>query len=69
MKSVSDVPALVGTLEDPLIPFSSISILRKYNETDMTYKIFTRQPASDSLLDELFRLVTTPPMSDSLLTF
>ncbi|KFK28083.1 hypothetical protein AALP_AA8G470100 [Arabis alpina] len=54
MKSVSDVPALVGTLEDPLIPFSCISILRKYNETDMTYKIFTRQPASDSLLDDLF---------------
>lgn len=54
MKSVSDVPALVGTLEDPLIPFSSISILRKYSATDMTYKIFTRQAASDSLLDELF---------------
>lgn len=54
MKSVSDVPALVGTLEDSLIPFSSISILRKYSATDMTYKIFTRQAASDSLLDELF---------------
>ncbi|KAH0922980.1 hypothetical protein HID58_022998 [Brassica napus] len=54
MKSVSDVPALVGTLEDPLIPFSCISILRKYSATDMTYKMFTRQPASDSLLDELF---------------
>ncbi|CAA0411839.1 unnamed protein product [Arabidopsis thaliana] len=54
MKSLSDVPALVGTLEDPLIPFSCISILRKYSKTDMTYKIFTRQPASDSLLDELF---------------
>ncbi|XP_013630549.1 PREDICTED: farnesylcysteine lyase [Brassica oleracea var. oleracea] len=54
MKLVSDVPALVGTLEDPLIPFSCISILRKYSATDMTYKMFTRQPASDSLLDELF---------------
>ncbi|ESQ31514.1 hypothetical protein EUTSA_v10004131mg [Eutrema salsugineum] len=54
IKSVSDVPVLVGTLEDPRIPFSSISILRKYSETDMTYKIFTRQPASDLLLDELF---------------
>ncbi|CAN8251718.1 unnamed protein product [Cochlearia groenlandica] len=54
MKSVSDVPALVGTVEDPLIPFSSISILRKYSETDVAYKIFTRQSASDSLLDELF---------------
>uniref|UniRef100_A0A1J3FVR1 Farnesylcysteine lyase n=1 Tax=Noccaea caerulescens TaxID=107243 RepID=A0A1J3FVR1_NOCCA len=58
MKSVSDLPPLVGTLEDPLIPFSSISILRKYSETDMTYKIFTRQLATDSLLDELFSVRT-----------
>ncbi|CAA7034881.1 unnamed protein product [Microthlaspi erraticum] len=58
MKSVSDLPPLVGTLEDPLIPFSSISILRKYSETDMAYKIFTRQLATDSLLDELFSVRT-----------
>ncbi|KDP29468.1 hypothetical protein JCGZ_19297 [Jatropha curcas] len=54
LKAVSEIPQLVGTIEDPDIPFSSISILKKHNETDMTHKIFSRAALPDSLLDALF---------------
>ncbi|ONK55718.1 uncharacterized protein A4U43_C10F290 [Asparagus officinalis] len=53
-KHASEIPALIGTLEVPDVPFSSISILKKYDEEDMTYKMFSRGPADDSLLDQLF---------------
>ena len=55
LKSVSDIPELVGTIEDPTIPFSSISVLKQHNETDMTYKVFSREEMSDALLNEIFR--------------
>ncbi|EEF46080.1 conserved hypothetical protein [Ricinus communis] len=54
LKAVSEIPELVGTLEDPELPFSSISILKQHNQTDMTYKIFSRKAMSDSLLDSIF---------------
>ncbi|XP_050207285.1 farnesylcysteine lyase [Mercurialis annua] len=54
LKAVSDIPQLVGTIEDPELPFSSISVLKQHNETDMIYKIFSRKPMPDSLLDSIF---------------
>ncbi|KAJ6908842.1 farnesylcysteine lyase-like [Populus alba x Populus x berolinensis] len=51
LKAVSEIPELVATIEDPGLPFTSISILRCYNETDMTYKIFSRQAMTDALLE------------------
>ncbi|KAG6503377.1 hypothetical protein ZIOFF_035689 [Zingiber officinale] len=50
----SEIPDLVGTLELPDIPFSSISILKKYNEEDISYKLFSRAPLDDDFLDILF---------------
>ncbi|CAN1145253.1 Farnesylcysteine lyase [Linum perenne] len=55
LKSVSDLPELLGTIEDPKIPFSSISVLKQHNETDVTYKVFSRKEMSDALLDDIFR--------------
>ncbi|XP_059656315.1 farnesylcysteine lyase [Cornus florida] len=52
--AVSEIPELVGTVEDPELPFSSISVLKQHNETDMTYKIFSREPMADTLLDRIF---------------
>ncbi|KAJ8769154.1 hypothetical protein K2173_000929 [Erythroxylum novogranatense] len=54
MKAVSEIPELVGTIEDVDIPFSSISVLKQHNETDMTYKIFSRKVMDDALLDDIF---------------
>lgn len=54
LRSVSDIPELIGTLELPDIPFSCISVLKKYSEHDMTYKMFSRVKLDDSLLDEIF---------------
>ncbi|KAK4256821.1 hypothetical protein QN277_006497 [Acacia crassicarpa] len=54
LSAVMEIPELVGTVEDPDLPFSSISVLKKYDEKDATYKIFSRQPVSDTLLDSIF---------------
>ncbi|XP_061356209.1 farnesylcysteine lyase [Gastrolobium bilobum] len=54
LKAVTKVPDLVGTLEDPNLPFTSISVLKKHNEKEYTYKIFSRQPMADTLLDSIF---------------
>lgn len=51
---VSDIPELVGTTECVGLPFTSISILKQH-EKDMTYKVFSREAMTDSLLDEIFR--------------
>lgn len=51
---VSEIPELVGTLEDPDLPFSSISVLERHNEKDVTYKVFSREPMTDALLDSIF---------------
>ena len=55
LSSVSDIPELIGTMEVPDIPFSSISVLKKHNEHDMTYKVFSRAKLDDTLLDQIFR--------------
>ncbi|KAK3143256.1 hypothetical protein QOZ80_4AG0298150 [Eleusine coracana subsp. coracana] len=55
VSSLSDIPDLIGTMELPDIPFSSISVLKKYNEDDMTYKVFSRAKLEDGLLDHIFR--------------
>lgn len=52
---VSEIPELVGTIEDPNLPFSCISVLKKHGDKDMTYKIFSRSPMADALLDQIFR--------------
>lgn len=54
LKRVSDIPELVGTLEDPDIPFSCIAVLKKHDEQDRTFKMFSRKPMTDSLLDDIF---------------
>lgn len=56
LKRIGDIPDLVGTLEDPNIPFSCISVLKKHDKEDMTYKIFSREPLDDALLDQLFSI-------------
>ncbi|XP_072998451.1 farnesylcysteine lyase [Typha latifolia] len=54
LKSASEIPDLVGTLELSDIPFSSISVLKRYSESDATYKVFSRARLDDSLLDLIF---------------
>ncbi|XP_017982372.1 PREDICTED: farnesylcysteine lyase [Theobroma cacao] len=54
LKAVAEIPELVGTLEDPDLPFSSISVLKQHYEKDATYKIFSREPMADALLDSIF---------------
>lgn len=58
LKSSSEIPDLIGTIEDPDIPFSSISVLKRYSEKDMTHKIFSRSPLGDDLLDQIFSVRT-----------
>ena len=49
--AVSEIPDLVGTLEDPDLPFSSILVLKQHKEKDVTYKVFSREPMIDALLE------------------
>lgn len=52
--SVEEIPDLVGTIEDPGLPFSSISVLKRHNEKEVTYKVFSRVAMEDTLLDQIF---------------
>ncbi|KAK6923712.1 Prenylcysteine lyase [Dillenia turbinata] len=54
LNAVSEIPELVATIEDPKLTFTSISVLKKHDEKDYTYKIFSRQPMADADLDLLF---------------
>eukprot|EP00252_Welwitschia_mirabilis_P008824 TRINITY_DN21028_c0_g1_i1.p1 TRINITY_DN21028_c0_g1~~TRINITY_DN21028_c0_g1_i1.p1 ORF type:complete len:487 (+),score=50.16 TRINITY_DN21028_c0_g1_i1:243-1703(+) len=54
LKATATLPDLIGTLEIPTLPFSCISILKKYSKDDNAYKIFSRQKMSDDLLDKMF---------------
>ncbi|KAF5179976.1 Prenylcysteine oxidase [Thalictrum thalictroides] len=54
LNSLSEIPELVGTVEAPNIPFSCISVLKRYSEQDMTYKVFSRAEMDESLLDQIF---------------
>ncbi|RAL45538.1 unnamed protein product [Cuscuta campestris] len=53
-RSLSDIPELVGTIETSVVPFSSISILKRHSDHDMTYKMFSRSQMEDDLLDQIF---------------
>lgn len=55
LKVVTKIPDLVGTVEDPSLPFSCVAVLKKHNEKESTYKLFSRQPMEDTLLDSIFR--------------
>ncbi|MBA0743472.1 hypothetical protein Gogos_006144 [Gossypium gossypioides] len=54
LRTVAEIPELVGTLEDSDLPFTCISVLKQLDENDITYKIFSREPLSDALLDSIF---------------
>ncbi|KAJ0040878.1 hypothetical protein Pint_27422 [Pistacia integerrima] len=54
LDDVSKIPDLVGTIEDPDLPFTSISVLKRHGEKDFSYKIFSRKPMADLLLDDIF---------------
>ncbi|CAA3000801.1 farnesylcysteine lyase [Olea europaea subsp. europaea] len=55
-----------STKESPDVPFSSISILKQH-ENDMTYKIFSRETMTDTLLDKVFRYTFKIACSNHLL--
>ncbi|KAK1283583.1 Farnesylcysteine lyase [Acorus calamus] len=50
----SEVPDLVGTVESPDLPFSCVAVQKKISEDDKVYKIFSRSPLEDNLLDKIF---------------
>ncbi|KAJ7533419.1 hypothetical protein O6H91_13G048000 [Diphasiastrum complanatum] len=54
LESISSMPDLIGTLETSAVPFTSISVLKSYNDSDKAYKVFSRNAVSDDLLDLLF---------------
>ncbi|KAJ4715229.1 Farnesylcysteine lyase, partial [Melia azedarach] len=54
LDDASKIPQLVGTIEDPGLPFTSISVLKQHDQNDFTYKIFSRKPMADALLDDIF---------------
>lgn len=54
LDGVSKIPELVATIEDPDLPFTCISVLKQHDENDFTYKIFSRKPMADTLLDDIF---------------
>lgn len=55
LNRVSDIPELVGTIETSDVPFSSISVIKRHDKEDMTYKILSREPMQEALLDDIFR--------------
>ncbi|KAI6699920.1 hypothetical protein NL676_014244 [Syzygium grande] len=54
LSSVEEIPELVSTIEDPGIPFLSISVLKRHNEKEVTYKVFSREAMVETLLDQIF---------------
>ena len=58
LSSPSDVPDLITTLEDPAIPFSSLSRIptpSPFFDGSSLFKLFSRQALSNHTLDLLFR--------------
>ncbi|CAM6110910.1 unnamed protein product [Calypogeia fissa] len=53
--SHENLPTLIGTVEDPLLLFSSISILKSYTDVEKAYKVFSRAPLTEANLDQLFK--------------
>ncbi|KAH9308434.1 hypothetical protein KI387_036345, partial [Taxus chinensis] len=54
--SSSSLPELIGTVEVPDLPFSSVSVLKDYSRDDKAYKIFSRKPMAEDLLDKMFSI-------------
>lgn len=50
----SDLPGTVLTVEDDAIPFSSLGRVGASDEGAPVYKLFSRSPIEESLLDEIF---------------
>lgn len=54
-RTPQDIPDFILTREDPHIPFSSLEIVgNKDHPSQMIYKLFSREPLTDSLLSLLF---------------
>jgi prenylcysteine oxidase/farnesylcysteine lyase len=49
-----DLPDAVLTVEDDAIPFSSLGLVATSRDGALIYKLFSREPVTESLLDELF---------------
>lgn len=50
----SDLPETVLTVEDEAIPFSSLGLVGASPDGALVYKLFSREPAAASLLDQIF---------------
>ncbi|NOQ84486.1 MAG: hypothetical protein GQ551_10790, partial [Myxococcales bacterium] len=50
----SDLPDAVLTVEDDTIPFSSLGLVATSPDGALIYKLFSREPLAESLLDEIF---------------
>jgi prenylcysteine oxidase/farnesylcysteine lyase len=49
-----DLPDTVLTVEDDTIPFSSLGLVATSTDGALIYKLFSRDPVAESLLDQLF---------------
>jgi len=54
LASAGDLPDAVLTVEDDTIPFSSFGLVATAPDGAHVYKLFSREPVAESLLDELF---------------
>ncbi|XP_068648663.1 farnesylcysteine lyase [Aristolochia californica] len=54
LNSGTEIPDLVGTIEDSSLPFSCIGVQKTYNEDDKAYKVFSRSALPEDLLDQIF---------------
>jgi prenylcysteine oxidase/farnesylcysteine lyase len=51
---VDELPDTVLTVEDDAIPFSSLGLVASAPDGALVYKLFSREPIAESLLDEAF---------------
>ena len=54
LKQVTDLPDAVLTVEDDAIPFSSLGLVARAADGTFIYKLFSREPVTEQLLNELF---------------
>jgi prenylcysteine oxidase/farnesylcysteine lyase len=54
LRARDELPDAVLTVEDDAIPFNSLGLVATAPDGNHIYKLFSRQRASDSLLDDLF---------------
>jgi prenylcysteine oxidase/farnesylcysteine lyase len=52
--SATDLPETVLTVEDDAVPFSSLGLVGVSPDGQKVYKLFSREPVPESLLDDLF---------------